>query len=158
MPWIIAAIILFLAVKVYSMSRSVESDLLIQSWIDSSAAFYGVDPNLVRAVIKKESDWDPNASNPHDPSYGLGQVTPICAQDYGIVKDWRNPTKEEIKKIYDPQTNIDIIAWDLDRPSKYDLEAVISMYNEGEEGWLEGYRVPDYVAKVMEFYNEYSAR
>ena len=158
MPWIIAAVILILAVEAYGMSRSVESDLLIQTWIDSSAAFYSVDPNLVRAIIKKESSWNPNAINPHDPSYGLGQVTPICAQDYGIVKDWQNPTKEEIKKIYDPQTNIDIIAWDLDRPAKYTLDVVIQMYNEGEEAYLEGKRVPDYLAKVMEFYNEYSAR
>lgn len=158
MPWLLGLAILFLAVEAFSMSKSVEPDLLIQTWIDQSAAYYGVDPNLIRATIKKESSWNPNATNPNDPSYGLGQITPMFAQDYGIVKDWQNPTKEEIKKIYDPKTNIDMIAWAFYRPGKnYTLDELIQMYNEGEEGYLEGNRVPDYLAKVMEFYNEYSA-
>jgi len=159
MPWLIGLAILFLAVEALAMKINVEGDALIQTWVEQSAAFYGVDPNLVRAIIKKESSWNPRGTNPSDPSYGLGGITPIFAQDYGIVTNYRQPTKEEIKRIYDPETNIDMIAWAFYRPGHdYTLEELIQMYNEGEGAYLAGYRAPDYLAKVLEFYHEYSAR
>lgn len=130
----------------------------LEGMIDYAAQKYNVDRSLVKAVAMTESSLNPNAENPADPSYGLMQVMPILAEDFGIVKDWHNPTPAEIAMIKDPQTNLRIGAWFLGRLlKKYSLEISIEMYNVGEAGWKQGRRNSKYVAKVMRYYNEFRA-
>jgi len=165
MPWLIGAAILLLILtsEAYAMKRSVEKDSEIQSWIMFYAEKNRVDPNLIRALIKKESSWDPEGINPSDPSFGLMAITPILAQDYSeltgdvIVKDWRNRTAEEVQAIFDPETNLKIGCWNIGRYLPVcSLEESIQMYNLGRHGYLSGGRVPDYLEKVLRFYDEYS--
>ena len=128
----------------------------IESMISYAAAKYGVEAALVKAVAMTESSLNPNAVNPMDPSYGLMQIMPILAEDFGIVKDWRNVTEAEIAMIKDPQTNLRIGAWHLKRlTSKYPIDVALQMYNVGETGYKNGKRAVDYANKVLRYYNEY---
>ncbi|HUG54677.1 MAG TPA: lytic transglycosylase domain-containing protein, partial [Vicinamibacteria bacterium] len=61
--------------------------------IEEASAKYGMDPNLVRAVIRTESNFNPKAKSPAG-AQGLMQIMPILARELGI------------KDVFDPRTNI----------------------------------------------------
>ena len=61
---------------------------------------HNLDPDWVKAIICMESQGNPEAENPHDPSYGLMQLTPIAVQDIG-----EDPEEDLWKK--DPDVNIE---------------------------------------------------
>jgi soluble lytic murein transglycosylase-like protein len=124
--------------------------------IAKASSRWSVNQAIIKAIIKKESDFDPDAVNPNDPSYGLMQVGLMVAQDYGAVKDYKNPTAEELAELMDPQKNINIGTRHLSSLlSRYPLDTAIQMYNLGTAKYNRGFRVPDYLAKVKGFYNEY---
>lgn len=138
-----------------SVSSTTET---IDTIIGSASRRWGVEAALIRAVIKVESDFNPNAVNPNDPSYGLMQITPILAEDFGYVKDWRNATEAEIAMIRLPATNVQIGTRFLAKLlSKYSQGIAIQMYNLGESGYNSGHRAADYLAKVTRYYNEYKS-
>jgi soluble lytic murein transglycosylase-like protein len=99
----------------------------------------GLEPALVFAIIKHESNWNPSAVNPSDPSYGLMQLN---AHFFGVVTD--------------PSENLRIGCQLLgDLMSRYDMSTAIQMYNAGEQGFLNGVRVPAYLADVLKWYAYY---
>jgi soluble lytic murein transglycosylase-like protein len=57
--------------------------------INEASAEYGVDPQLVRAVIRAESQFDPKAES-HAGAKGLMQLMPILSRELG-VQDPFNP-------------------------------------------------------------------
>lgn len=131
----------------------------IDTLIAEAARHYSVDAALVKAIAMTESSLNPNAVNPSDPSYGLCQIMPILAEDYGIVKDYHNPTEAEIAMIKDPETNLRICAWHMKHlMEKYTLEVSVEMYNVGESGWLQGRRNSAYVKKVLGYYTTYKGQ
>jgi soluble lytic murein transglycosylase-like protein len=101
----------------------------------------GLEPALVFAIIKHESNWNPSAVNPSDPSYGLMQLN---AHYFGVVTD--------------PSENLRIGCELLGNlMSRYDMNTAIQMYNAGEQGFLNGVRVPAYLADVLKWYAYYQA-
>jgi soluble lytic murein transglycosylase-like protein len=140
--------------EVIEKDRDAEKPATIDAMIAVAASRYGVDAALVKAIAMTESSLNPRATNPSDPSYGLMQVMPILAQDYGIVKEWQKPTSAEIAMIYDPQTNLYIGSWFLAKlTKKYSRDVAIQMYNVGESGYLQGRRNSEYLARVRRYYD-----
>jgi soluble lytic murein transglycosylase len=91
---------------------------------------YGVDPALIKAVVWRESSFDPHVRG-RAGEIGLMQIMP----DTG--KDWAKAEKVHVYSLYDPGTNTKIGAWYLarllrnyrntDNPVPYALAA----YNAG---------------------------
>jgi len=129
-----------------------------------SSRTWGVPSALIRAVIRTESNFNPNAINSQaaktvtktDDSYGLMQVGLMTAQNFGLVKDYKNPSQYEISNLMFAQNNINAGTRELSRLlGKYPFDTAVQMYNVGEAGFNKGYRAPDYLTKVKGFYNEY---
>lgn len=77
--------------------------------IQQSASRWKVDPALVKAVVWRETNFNPDQLGAAE-ERGLMQVTPIAAQEWA--------EKEEIKsfrvdQLFDPKTNIEAGTWYL---------------------------------------------
>ena len=118
---------------------------------------WSVEPALIRAIIRVESNFNPRAKNPADPSYGLMQITPGLASDFGLIADPFSPTRQEINMLYDEANNMDVGCWYLSRlTSKYPFDEAVQMYNVGETGYKKGVRNLSYLEKVKRHYEQYS--
>ena len=135
------------------------TDNSIETLIARTARIYGVEYALLKAHAFVESSLNPNAVNASDPSYGLMGITPQLAQDYGFVEDYHNPSASEIARLKDPETNLQIGARFIRYlHDKYLFDIAVQMYNCGEHGYnADGVRVPNYLAKVKRYYNEFRA-
>ena len=93
--------------------------------IDDIATRSGVDPNIVKAIIKEESGGNPNAVGDGGESMGLMQIQP----------KWHRAKMEElgIINLYDPQENVilgcAILSDIYDKYGSY--EDALSVYNSG---------------------------
>jgi len=104
-------------------------------FISESAARNGVDPNLIIAVMRQESGFNPRARS-YKGASGLMQLMPATAARFGIVN------------IYDPQQNIEggarYLRFLLDTFDG-DVNLVLAGYNAGENAVVNsGFRVPRY--------------
>jgi len=104
-----------------------------------SAARYGIDPNLVAAIMMTESSGNPNVTSPHG-AVGLMQV---------------------IGGSYDPETNVaqgvKILADDL-RHFNGDVELALAAYNAGANTVTQYNGIPPYLETenyVFEVLNRY---
>jgi len=120
-------------------------------WIRQASALYQIPEQLVRAIIKVESDYDPRAVSVSG-ARGLMQLMPDTAD------------RLQVRDIADPRENIfggvrflRILANDFNG----DLELTIAAYNAGEEAVMRFGGIPpyaqtrNYVAKVTAFYRRY---
>jgi soluble lytic murein transglycosylase-like protein len=116
--------------------------------IEEAANQHAVSADLVRAVVKVESNFQPHARSPKG-AIGLMQVMPATGRRFGAVD------------LHDPRTNIQAgtryLRWLLTRFGE-DLTLALAAYNAGE-GAVEkhGRKVPpyaetrDYVGKVLRY-------
>ena len=124
----------------------------VEPTINRHAEQHQLDPALLRAVIKVESDFDPSAVS-RAGAVGLMQLMPSTAQDRHVV----NP--------YDPEQNIGGGAMHL----RYllnrfggNLHLALAAYNAGEHRIGEKGTIPNiqetqhYVKRVMGLYRQYS--
>lgn len=120
-------------------------------WIRQAATLYQIPEELVRAVIKVESDYDPRATSPVG-AVGLMQLMPETAM------------RMQVRDIHDPRENIfggvrflRVLA----NAFNGDLTLTIAGYNAGEGAVLKYGGVPPYaetqayVTRVVEYYARY---
>ncbi|HVM60688.1 MAG TPA: transglycosylase SLT domain-containing protein [Verrucomicrobiae bacterium] len=148
--------------------------------IEEIAARYGVDKYLVKAVMRRESKFDPSVYGSHG-EIGLMQVTD------GAGQEWARAVKRrgfERSWLWTPQVNIEAGTWYLARalnrwPDKDPEERIplaLAEYNAGYANvlrWLPHAQqttadefiqaitypsVRDYVTDVMENYQFYKTR
>lgn len=150
-----------LGLAAYSFGRSILPAAgipwpALESLMAEKSNRYRTDPALTKAIAKVESNFNPAAKNPHDPSYGLMQITPALAFDYGLISDWQNPTAKDIKAMMDPENNLDVACQHLSyltRTQKFDV--AVQMYNVGQAGYMKGKRNFDYLNKVRKYHDIY---
>ncbi len=121
------------------------------SHIRLACQIYGMDCNLVKAVIRAESGFNAQAISPKG-AMGLMQLMPGTSRDMGVL----NP--------FDPWQNIDggtkYLRMMLDRFSN-NLNMALAAYNAGPEAVQKYGGIPPfdetqtYVKRVMDFYTLY---
>jgi len=143
--------------------------------IEKSAAKYGVDPDLVRAVVWTESRFDPDKVGKAG-EIGLMQILPSgAAADYSRLNRRAEFSEDEL---FNPATNIEVGVWflkqGLDRYAgrKDRMVLAVCFYNAGDSRarrWAEApdgeamnaIDIPstrDYAGKVLARYDEYKGK
>lgn len=111
------------------------------SYIKSSSSRYNLDPFLVCAVIKAESNWDPTAQS-NQGAQGLMQLLPETAQDM-IDQGLVDAASYSSQELLDPKTNIEFGCAYLSYLLKYfngSTDSAIAAYNAGlgnVDGWAQ---------------------
>lgn len=119
-----------------------------QEIVRQAAEQYGLQENLLRAMIQQESEFNPNARS-HAGAMGLMQLMPGTARDLGVA----NP--------YDPYENVmggaKYMDWLLDEWGG-DTSKALASYNGGIGNIRRGYwpaETQRYVPLVMDYYQGY---
>lgn len=120
--------------------------------INSKSKEYNIEPSLVRAVIKAESNWDSMAVSQNG-AMGLMQLMPLTAKDMDI----KNP--------FNPEENIDggikYLRYLLDKFNG-DLTLALAAYNAGPKTVEKFGSIPpipetqQYVKRVLSIYNNHN--
>jgi soluble lytic murein transglycosylase-like protein len=106
----------------------------IDSAIEQAAARHNVDPNLVRAVVKVESNFNPNAVS-RKGAMGLMQLMPATARQLKL----KNP--------FDPEQNVDAGVRHLKQLLESyggDVKLTLAAYNAGAGAVARSSGVPRY--------------
>jgi len=120
----------------------------IDAAIDQAASRHNVDPNLVRAVIKVESNFNPNAVS-RKGAVGLMQLMPQTARQLNVT----NP--------FDPQQNVDAGVRHLKQLMENyggDVKLTLAAYNAGQGAVARSGGVPhfaetrNYVKRITQLY------
>jgi len=120
----------------------------IDTAIDQAASRHNVDPNLVRAVIKVESNFNPNAVS-RKGAMGLMQLMPQTARQLNVA----NP--------FDPQQNVDAGVRHLKQLMENyggDVKLTLAAYNAGQGAVARSAGVPhfaetrNYVKRITQLY------
>ncbi|MET3505629.1 phage tail tape measure protein [Halalkalibacter oceani] len=127
------------------------------TYINKAAAQYGIDPNLIAAVIQTESNFNSNARSSAG-AQGLMQLMPATARELGVTN------------INDPEQNImagtKYLAQQLERFSG-DIEKALAAYNAGPgnvQKWVNNGQwgnIPfketrNYIPKVLNEYGKFN--
>lgn len=152
------------------LGRSIKYPVQYSEYIVKYAAEYGLDPYLVIAVIRQESNFIADARSPY--AGGLMQLTPVTAAEYGAKLGL-----DEFNYM-DPQTNIQIGCYILrSLTDRYGgvTDTALAAYNGGPanvDQWLQNpncssdgvhlEHIPfeetrEYVHKVNTYMGEYKA-
>ncbi|MCB1740303.1 MAG: transglycosylase SLT domain-containing protein [Gammaproteobacteria bacterium] len=110
------------------------SPALIAEWVEQLAPEYDLEPTLVIAVIRAESNFNPRALSPKN-AQGLMQLIPGTARRFGV------------KDVWDPVDNLRggmaYLSWLLDH-FKGEVSLALAGYNAGEGAVLQYRGIPPY--------------
>lgn len=131
-------------VSVSEEYRALPPHLAYNDLISEAAETYGVDPHLIKAVMRAESAFDPTVVS-RAGAQGLMQLMPALAEEFGVTDP------------FDPRQNVmagaKYLRWLLDRHNG-DIPLTLASYNAGPT-IVDKYRsVPpfpetrDYVKKI----------
>lgn len=136
------------------LNTSESKDSKFDDIIEEASKRYDVPKELIKAVIKAESNFNPIAISPKN-AMGLMQLIPSTAMEMGV------------EDVFDPFQNImggtKYLRKMLDRFNG-NLFLALSAYNAGPERVSKSGGIPDieetkdYVDRVIRFYKEYSSR
>ena len=131
--------------------------------VDASVA-YGVDSNLIKAIVVTESGFNLQAVSPKG-AVGLMQVMPATARQYGVMAE---PGSTVARKLTNPELNIHTGTKYLSyllRLYGGQVDLALAAYNAGEGAVLKaGNQIPDYketqdyVRKVLAVYKVLQTR
>jgi len=122
----------------------------LKTLVDNIATTHGVDPALVRAVMKTESNFNRYAVSPKG-AMGLMQLIPTTGRRYGV------------RDFFDPQQNVDAgVRYLKFLLEKFDgnLDLSLAAYNAGENLVQRLGRIPpipettNYVRKIRAIYKK----
>ena len=134
--------------KLIVLDQNAEPSLEIEKLIQEISQRHGVDPELVKAVAKPESNFNPRAVS-HKGALGIMQLIPETAKRFGVANVW------------DPKQNIEggvrflkfLIGMFPDN-----LPYILAAYNAGENAVLKYRGIPPYretqayVRKITQVY------
>ncbi len=132
---------------------SIERFTRYDEWIRQAAILYQIPPELIRAVMKVESDYDARAVS-HSGAQGLMQLMPETALRMQ-VRDPFDPREA----IFGGTRYLRVLA----NMFNGDLELTVAGYNAGENAVVRYAGIPpyeetqQYVVKVVGFYRAYRA-
>ncbi len=127
------------------------SEYQYQPFIDDAANLYNVDPDIIKAIIKAESNFDRYALS-RKGAKGLMQLMPDTANDMNVTD------------CYDPRENIFGGTRYFNKLFKYfdgDLKLTLASYNAGLERVRKSRTIPDisetkqYIKRVLKNYQKY---
>jgi len=130
-----------------------ENEKKYEPIIEKYAKMHNLDVNFVKAVIKQESRFNPNATS-NAGAQGLMQLMPATAKQYHVSNPY-NP-EESIRG------GVEFLS-KLNKQYNGNKEMMLAAYNWGPGNLAKkGYEkrpaeTRNYITKVMQYYNEYSA-